>query len=177
MRNGVISAKWVLTWVRQETLNTYVRAQNHLSSIRTHTHRAPYDLAVGAPVSPNHHHHHHRLEPTVRHLVLRCACILGNESIIGDALVVGLGRVWERDVEYRRVRERRWIGLLGTGRMGEGQYKVQVECAQTGTRSGASPPPPSLSVRAGRPGRLTYFRIELRLLFSSFYLPPPCQRS
>ena len=34
---------------------------------------------------------------------------------ISNVKVVGLEKVWKNWVTYRRVREQRWMGLLGTG--------------------------------------------------------------
>ena len=69
----------------------YARVQNHLSSIRTAT------PAVDLPVR--------------RHFVTP-----GHS--VEDLQVVGLERVWKESVDYRRVREGRWMKLLGTDRDG-----------------------------------------------------------
>ena len=74
----------------------YTRVQNHLSSIRA------IDPVVSLPVrshfgAPGHG--------------------------IGDVKVVGLERVWRRSVDYRRVRERRWMYLLGTQGTADGLNK------------------------------------------------------
>ena len=65
----------------------YTRVQNHLSSIRA------VNPAVVLPVRSH-------------------FCAPGHN--VSDVRVVGLERVWSQSVEYRRVRERRWMGLLGT---------------------------------------------------------------
>ena len=63
----------------------YSRIANHLSTIRTsNTH---------FPVSAHFHSPGHSLD---------------------DMLVVGLERVWGKDAVSRRVREQRWVDLLGT---------------------------------------------------------------
>ena len=94
---GIWCAKCQTVCYVGETGDTlYTRAQNHLSSIRV----------------PN---------PTIC-LPVRLHFREDGHSI-DDAWVVGLERVWERNVEYRRAREKRWIGLLGTGRMAGGMNK------------------------------------------------------
>ena len=65
----------------------YARVQNHLSSIRAS------NPAVTLPVRGH-------------------FCATGHS--VNDVRVVGLERVWRQDVEYRRVREKRWMNLLGT---------------------------------------------------------------
>ena len=67
--------------------SVYTRTQNHLSSIRAN------NPAVVLPVRAHFH---------------------GPGHSIDDVFVVGLERVWRDSVEYRRVRERRWMNLLGT---------------------------------------------------------------
>ena len=63
----------------------YQRIQNHLSTIRC------------------------------RKLTMEVAQHFNGEGHgIGDMLVVGLEKVWKNWVSYRRVREQRWISLLGT---------------------------------------------------------------
>ena len=69
----------------------YARAQNHLSSIRS------INPSVDLPVR--------------RHFVT-------TEHSLDDLRVVGLERVWQESVDYRRVRERRWMSLMGTDRNG-----------------------------------------------------------
>ena len=39
-------------------------------------------------------------------------CAAGHS--VNDVRVVGLERVWRQHVEYRRVREKGWMNLLGT---------------------------------------------------------------
>ena len=65
----------------------YTRVQNHLSSIRA-------------------------TNPTVALPVRYHFCAPGHS--ITDVRVIGLERVWQQNVEYRRARERRWMHLLGT---------------------------------------------------------------
>ena len=65
----------------------YSRVQNHLSSIRAS------NPAVTLPVRGH-------------------FCAQGHS--VNDVRVVGLERVWRQHVEYRRVREKRWMNLLGT---------------------------------------------------------------
>ena len=65
----------------------YTRVQNHLSSIRA------VNPAIELPVRSH-------------------FCAPGHG--VGDVRVVGLERVWSQNVEYRRIRERRWMNLLGT---------------------------------------------------------------
>ena len=65
----------------------YTRVQNHLSTIRAD------NPAVVLPVRSH-------------------FCAPGHS--VSDVRVVGLERVWRQNVEYRRVRDRRWMNLLGT---------------------------------------------------------------
>ena len=96
---GIWCAKCkIVCYVGETGDNLYARTQNHLSSIRAHS------PAVCLPVRMHFREHNHSID---------------------DAWVVGLERVWERNVEYRRARERRWIDLLGTGRSAGG---VNTKC-------------------------------------------------
>ena len=74
----------------------YTRIQNHLSSIRAD------NPAVPLPVRSHFRSAGHGVD---------------------DVRVVGLERVWRQSVEYRRVRERRWMSLLGTRGGDEGLNK------------------------------------------------------
>ena len=65
----------------------YARIQNHLSSIRA-------------------------ISPATSLPVRRHFCSPGHS--IDDLKVVGLERVWQQNVDYRRAREKRWMNLLGT---------------------------------------------------------------
>ena len=69
----------------------YQRVQNHLSTIRCE-----------------------RTEMEVE------AHLNGAGHSITDAKFVGLEKVWKNWTTYRRVREQRWIGLLGTQRASGG---------------------------------------------------------
>ena len=69
----------------------YARVQNHMSSIRS------TNPGVDLPVR--------------RHF-------LSEEHSLDDLRVVGLERVWRASVNYRRVRESRWMKLLGTDKNG-----------------------------------------------------------
>ena len=68
----------------------YTRLSNHLSTIRTDRSSAQYPVAMHFN-SPGHS--------------------------IDDVMIVGLERVWSRDVIYRRIREARWIDMLGTSQL------------------------------------------------------------
>lgn len=74
----------------------YTRVQNHLSTIRA------VNPAVVLPVRSH-------------------FCAEGHS--VSDVRVVGLERVWSPNVEYRRVRERRWMELLGTNGVTRGLNK------------------------------------------------------
>ena len=69
----------------------YTRVQNRLSSIRSAS------LAVELPVG--------------RHFK-------SSDHSLDGLKVVGLERVWKENVDYRRVRESRWMQLLGTDKCG-----------------------------------------------------------
>ena len=68
----------------------YTRLANHLSTIRTDRTTAQYPVATHFN-SPGHS--------------------------IDDVMIVGLERVWSKDVTYRRIREARWIDMLGTSQL------------------------------------------------------------
>ena len=104
----------------------YIRTQNHLSSIRTHS------PTVCLPVRMHFREQNHSID---------------------DAWVVGLERLWERNVDFRWARERRWIGLLGAGRMRERQILSTGRIGINRPRPGD----PSISVRAGRSKRWMHF--------------------
>ena len=65
----------------------YTRLANHLSTIRTQ--KQAYEYPVASHFTSEGH--------SIAHLQ-----------------VVGLERVWSKEVFYRRLREKRWIELLGT---------------------------------------------------------------
>ena len=79
--------------------NLYARLANHLSTIRTKSSAAEFPVA-GHFNSPNHS--------------------------LDEIMFVGLERVWKKDVIYRRLRERRWIDLLGTSRQ-QGGLNVKLK--------------------------------------------------
>ena len=88
----------IVCYVGETGTTMYTRVQNHLSSIRAEN--PPVSLPVRA---------HFR----------------SGEHSLDDFWIVGLERVWEDSVEYRRARERRWIGLLGTDQTTGGTNKRQ----------------------------------------------------
>ena len=77
----------------------YSRIQNHLSSIRSQ------NPAVDLPVR--------------RHFLIQ-------GHTIEDFRFVGLERVWQSNVDYRRAREMRWTRLLGTT-VASGGLNVRME--------------------------------------------------
>ena len=77
----------------------YARLANHLSTIRTNS------SAMEFPVAGHFNSTGHSLD---------------------DILFVGLERVWKKEVIYRRLRERRWIDLLGTSRQ-QGGLNIKLK--------------------------------------------------
>ena len=84
----------VVVYVGQTGDKMYTRMENHLSSIRGNTHTNKL--------------------PVSRHFN-RGACS------IDDVVFVGLERVWGRSETERKVREQRWVELLGTNKAGGGE--------------------------------------------------------
>ena len=83
---GIVCEKCdVVCYVGETGGKLYTRVQNHLSSIRT----GNTELDVGCHFNRGGHSLH-------------------------DLSVVGLEKVWRSAVTYRRVREQRWVNLLGT---------------------------------------------------------------
>ena len=87
MESGAMCVTRCVCYVGETGGCLYTRIQNHLSSIRADS------PAVVLPVRSH-------------------FCAPGHS--VSDVRVVGLERVWRPNVEYRRVRERRWMDLLGT---------------------------------------------------------------
>ena len=77
----------------------YTRSANHLSTIRTKKLSGEFPVAVH---------------------------FNSDGHSIDDVKFVGLERVWCKDVVYRRLRERRWIDLLGTSQY-QGGLNVKIK--------------------------------------------------